>query len=77
MIRYVPEPSVMAERTFSISAGLEASTVTPGSTAPDVSLTTPSIDACANADAGRMISQARTNSTLRITRIDSPLLRVH
>ena len=32
-----------------MSAGLEASTVTPGSTAPDVSLTTPAIplaDAC-------------------------------
>ena len=28
-----------AERTFSISAGLDASTVTPGSTAPEVSRT--------------------------------------
>jgi hypothetical protein len=44
-MRYWPEPSVTAERTFSINAGLEASTVTPGNTAPDVSLTTPAIDA--------------------------------
>ena len=33
--RYWPEPSVVTDRTFSISAGLAASTVTPGSTAPD------------------------------------------
>ena len=44
-------PSVVTERTFSISAGLAASTVTPGSTAPDVSLTTPASD-CANVSAG-------------------------
>lgn len=31
------------ERTFSVSAGLDASTVTPGNTAPDVSLTTPAM----------------------------------
>ena len=52
-MRYWPEPSVTAVRAFSISAGLEASTVTPGSTAPDASLTTPVMDACANAVAGR------------------------
>ena len=40
---YGPSPSVTAVRTFSISAGLAASTVTPGSTAPDVSLTSPAI----------------------------------
>ena len=39
-----PCSSVTTERTFSISAGLAASTVTPGSTAPDVSRTTPAID---------------------------------
>jgi hypothetical protein len=37
MMRYCPVPSVTAERVFSISAGLDASTVTPGSTAPDAS----------------------------------------
>src|SRR6266850_5532414 len=44
-IRYWPEPSVTTDRTFSIRAGLAASTVTPGTTAPDVSCTTPVMDA--------------------------------
>ena len=38
-ILYCPVLSVTTERVFSISAGLDASTVTPGSTAPEVSLT--------------------------------------
>ena len=38
-------------RTFSISTGLEASTVTPGRTAPESSVTTPAIEACAAAPA--------------------------
>src|SRR2546422_665964 len=44
------------ERTLSMSAALAASTVTPGMTAPDVSLTTPAIEApsevCAHAATG-------------------------
>jgi hypothetical protein len=36
-----PSLSVMAVRTFSISAGLAASTVTPGRTPPDASTTAP------------------------------------
>src|SRR5262245_818785 len=52
-MRYCPFASDTAERTFSMSAGLAASTVTPGSTAPDVSRTTPAIDACANTVDGR------------------------
>src|SRR5215831_20128965 len=51
-MRYCPLPSVIAVRTFSIRAGLEASTVTPGSTASDASRTTPARVACANAIAG-------------------------
>src|SRR5262245_31492064 len=46
---YRPSLSVTMLRVFSMSAGLDASTVTPGSTAPDVSLTTPAMplaDAC-------------------------------
>src|SRR5262245_7605726 len=46
---YRPSLSVTTFLDFSISAGLDASTVTPGNTAPDVSLTTPAIplaDAC-------------------------------
>jgi hypothetical protein len=53
-------PSVTTERVFSISAGLDVSTVTPGSTAPDVSLTTPAIDACAKRTDARR-SSTRTN----------------
>src|SRR5262249_41492662 len=50
-MRYWPLPSVTAVRTPSINEGLDASTVTPGSTAPDVSLTTPAIALCASAGA--------------------------
>ena len=44
--------SVIAVRVFSISTGLATSTVTPGSTAPDASLTTPAIATCAQALVG-------------------------
>src|SRR5262245_59446122 len=64
MIRYWPAPSLTAVRIFSISAGLAASTVTPGSTAPDASLTAPAIDACANARFGRIHANAR-KATIR------------
>src|SRR4051794_29547602 len=52
-MRNRPFASVTAVRTFSIRTGLAASTVTPGSTAPDVSFTVPEIDACAEAIDGR------------------------
>src|SRR4051794_20734642 len=54
MMRYCPEPSVTTVRDFSFSTGLDASTVTPGSTAPDASLIVPAICApiCADATAG-------------------------
>src|SRR5437667_7493695 len=48
-MRYWPVPSLTTERTFSMSTGLSASTVTPGRIAPDVSLMTPVITACAYA----------------------------
>src|SRR5262245_22777793 len=54
-IRYVPALSVVTVRTFSIRAGLAASTVTPGRTAPELSLTTPAmlpVAACAHTVAG-------------------------
>src|SRR5207249_4975965 len=44
MILYWPSPSVTTLRVFSINAGLDASTVTPGSTAPDASLTMPAME---------------------------------
>ena len=49
--RYVPVPSLTVVRTFSMRAGLAASTVTPGRIAPDVSRTTPAMD-CADATCG-------------------------
>ena len=52
MMRYWPVPSVTTDRDFSISAALDASTVTPGSTAPDASLTTPVMTACDQAADG-------------------------
>src|SRR6266545_1672849 len=64
-IRYCPVPSVTTERAFSISAGLLASTVTPGSTAPDGSLTTPVIEAWAKAAEG--IRNARSNARTKRT----------
>src|SRR5205814_10706596 len=42
-ILYSPVPSVTAVRTFSINAGLLASTVTPGSNAPVASFTVPAM----------------------------------
>jgi hypothetical protein len=49
-----------------MSAELDASTVTPGRTAPDVSLTTPTNDeamfACAEATAGSRITISRMDS---------------
>src|SRR5678816_2605546 len=61
-MRYCPLPSVSAVRTFSISAGLDASTVTPGSTAPDPSLTVPLIDACAKTAVGRQSIASTTTA---------------
>src|SRR5438132_14310140 len=58
-IRYWPVASLTTERTFSISAGLAASTVTPGNTPPDASLTTPVIAACAYAADGRSSRTSR------------------
>jgi hypothetical protein len=46
-MRYWPVAFVTTDRTFSISTGLAASTVTPGNTAPEASLATPVIAACA------------------------------
>src|SRR5688572_4028318 len=69
-MRYTPPESLTTERTFSMRAGLVASTVTPGSTAPDESLTTPLIDACARASDGtratHTIAHAAKRSALRI-----------
>src|SRR6478672_2073520 len=75
MIRYWPVPSVTAVRTFSMSTSLAASTVTPGITPPDESLTTPVIDDdCANAAAGKRMN-AVTSAIFKDLRISSPSSR--
>src|SRR5262245_55934873 len=62
-MRYCPEPSVVVDFTRSMSASLVASTVTPGSTAPVMSLTTPTIADCASATSGTAASEANVAST--------------
>src|SRR5690348_4017671 len=57
-----------------MSTSLAASTVTPGSTAPDASLTTPAIDACARAIVGilkRHVRNAIALAGLHISRLPS------
>src|SRR5688572_8576331 len=66
-MRYWPLASVTEERTRSISASLAASTVTPGRTAPEVSLTIPAMDDWASAAAGSRRIPARTIANLRMT----------
>src|SRR5580765_5189429 len=58
-MRYCPVPSVIDDRTFSISTELDASTVTPGRTAPDTSLTVPVIEDWARANVGNKTVNAR------------------
>src|SRR6266540_6773912 len=58
-----PSPSDTTVRTFSISAGLAASTVTPGSTAPEVSLTRPAIALCDCACAGLVRRREQRTAT--------------
>src|SRR4051812_35615907 len=65
-MRYSPRSSVTALRTFSIRTGLDASTVTPGKTAPEVSVTTPerlaALNPCAAALAGTTTMQQRNHA---------------
>src|SRR5689334_18659568 len=67
-MRYAPSPSEIADLTFSIRTSLEASTVTPGIAAPDVSLTTPTIELWAYAALDRSIAPANAKSVLVILR---------
>src|SRR3954453_16305842 len=73
-MRYRPFASVVTERTFSISAGLLASTVTPGSTAPVVSFTTPANELCARAVAGSSRHPNATANKNPIRLLNMPLL---
>src|SRR5262245_1871869 len=67
-IRYCPASSVVTVLTFSMSAVLLASTVTPGRTPPVESRTTPAIapDCCAAAPAGT--NNHTANTRLRVIR---------
>src|SRR3954452_23357294 len=68
-MRYVPFSSVTTVRTFSMSAGLAASTVTPGSTAPVVSLTSPARAACAAATRGTTATSPNNSKHLASVRM--------
>src|SRR6185436_14653570 len=69
-MRYWPVASVTEALTFSISALLAASTVTPGMTAPDESLTSPAIDEVwADTAEGSTTSAANTSAVFRTLRI--------
>src|SRR5262245_2398018 len=70
--RYCPVASVLTDRTFSIRTGLATSTVTPGSTPPDTSLTTPVIAPCAAAGADMKNVRARIPRATIASRIPSP-----
>src|SRR5215471_8294713 len=71
---YCPVPSVTADRDFSINVGLAASTVTPGSTAPDASLTVPASATCAHAALGRIPAATASSAVLNIVRIYSTFI---
>src|SRR2546430_8797838 len=73
MILYSPFSSVTVVRLFSIRAGLDASTVTPGSTAPEVSLALPAMVPvpvpCALNMAGRSHSAPHTRMVSNTSRL--------
>src|SRR5262245_64049728 len=72
MILYWPVSSVTTERPFSMRASLLASTLTPGNTAPDVTLTTPAIALCAYVRVGHADMHANvTNTETAVLRIIS------
>src|SRR5262249_51609215 len=70
MILYWPSPSVTTVRTFSMRAGLAASTVTPGKTAPVASRTTPAmapvVADCADVPAGASSKPAKMRNTAMV-----------
>src|SRR5262245_12337092 len=73
-MRYWPVPSVTTVRDFSMSAGLDASTLTPGRMAPDVSLTMPATAGWDNAGVARRSSAATTMVPVASARITASYL---
>src|SRR5262245_8392413 len=69
-IRYWPVPSVTTVRDFSMSTGLDASTVTPGMTAPEASLTMPAIAGWENAGADKKRRKRMTADPVARARIE-------
>jgi hypothetical protein len=63
-MRYCPLLSDVAVRVFSIRTGLAASTLTPGSTAPDASLTVPARVTWAHAALGTIAIQTSNPRSL-------------
>src|ERR1700730_16718044 len=74
MILYWPEPSEVVLRTLSISAGLATSTVTPGSKAPETSLTSPAmLLVCAETATGS--SKRHVATIIRSAKLRIPILQ--
>src|SRR5687768_10431393 len=69
-IRYCPFTSEIEERTFSMRTSLDASTSTPGSTAPDESLTRPAIADCAKAAVGTRTNAEPITAAIKRVRTD-------
>src|SRR5580765_2843748 len=73
MLLYSPLSSVIVVRLFSIKAALDTSTLTPGSTPPDASLTLPAIAPalvpCARDTAGRRNSAAHMRMVQKTSRL--------
>jgi hypothetical protein len=74
-MEYCPVPLVTTVRVFSMSAGLDASTVTPGRTAPEASLAVPTIDAVACANNIRGMARRDTRTTIVFTHLSMVDLR--
>jgi hypothetical protein len=74
MMRYCPSPSLVVTRTFSIRTGLVASTVTPGSTPPVASLTTPAIALWAQAGGADMPRTSAAAAMIFFASMPLPLL---
>src|SRR5262245_47667677 len=72
-IRYWPVPSVTTVRDFSMSAGLDASTLTPGRIAPDVSRTMPATAGWENEGVAKRSSAAMTRDPVATARMDGLL----
>src|SRR5947207_3137016 len=82
MIRYAPLSSVVTVRVRSMSAGLDASTVTPGSTPPDASRTTPAMlplsAVCARTGVGARAEHTRKRTPrIRIFMVPSAASTYH